>query len=142
MVWGSSSLRSRLHQSNIRPRQADMASKRKRAYWKYLESPHWKALRQEAFKRDGYKCRHCGKSSQLRGHHKRYRKNLFLCTVKDIETLCEPCHDLFHRTKARLRKERRKRRSQISHVAILLGVFTADIPATTLRHFEQQFIED
>lgn len=108
-------------------------NKRRQQYYQYLESEHWRRLRLEAFERDGFKCLNCGTNKNLRGHHKRYRKDLRLCTVKDIETLCQKCHDNFHREKARLRKERRKLRNQFSHLANLLCGFSAeDSPSAKL----------
>lgn len=92
---------------------------RKQAYYKYLESSHWKQLRQEAFARDNHQCRHCGTTRRLRGHHIRYHKDLYLCTVDDILTLCEPCHEAEHRRLKWLRK--RNSRRKINVVKILLN---------------------
>lgn len=95
-------------------------SKRKSAYYRYLESREWRQLRQQAFKRDGYKCTHCGSSKNLRCHHLRYRKNLLLCTVDDLITLCNECHEAWHRKHDRNRKRNRKPRLVIRHLAYLI----------------------
>lgn len=102
-----------------------MASKRKRAYWKYLESAHWRELRRQAFERDGFKCCQCGSDRDLRGHHRRYRKDLTKCTVKDIETLCVKCHEAHHRDRARERRQNRKLRKQLCRAAYLVAIYSA-----------------
>lgn len=94
-------------------------SKRKREYFAYLDSGHWKSLRQEAFKRDGGKCSQCGSGKRLCGHHKRYRKNLRLCTVDDIQTMCEKCHVKHHKEVAAQRRLRRKTRGLKARRALL-----------------------
>lgn len=96
-------------------------SKRRDEYYKYLESSHWKKLRLEAFKRDGYKCVKCGSPWSLRGHHKRYRKDIRSCTVSDIETLCNRCHEKHHKRIAKLRKRHRRMR-----LITILCRFSAD----------------
>src|ERR1700723_1776084 len=90
------------------PMEQRSMSKRKSQYQKYLLSGHWYALRNEAWKRDGYACVKCGSKVKLHGHHKKYRRDLRNCTVDDIETLCEKCHVGHHRQKAKERKARRK----------------------------------
>ncbi len=77
---------------------------RRERYQRYLNSSHWNQLRKQAFKRDGFKCTQCGTGKNLRGHHLRYRKDLMLCTVDDILTLCGTCHEQLHRDKSRLRR--------------------------------------
>jgi 5-methylcytosine-specific restriction endonuclease McrA len=82
---------------------------RKGDYYKYLESGHWYKLRKAAFKRDGYKCTICGSANNLRGHHIRYRRNVRDCTVDDIQTMCNDCHEEYHHNKRALRKILRNR---------------------------------
>lgn len=81
-----------------------LMTKRKITYLRYLESDHWKSLRAEAFRRDCFKCVRCGSRNHLRGHHKRYRKDLQLCTVNDIETMCQSCHNSYHKMKKEFRR--------------------------------------
>jgi Restriction endonuclease len=101
-----------------------MASRQKRAYLIYLESAHWRKLRREAFIRDGFQCVSCGSNQNLRGHHIRYRKDLFKCTVDDIETRCEDCHTALHAGKKRSRKLKRKaQKSWIRLLSIPMPVF-------------------
>lgn len=83
-------------------------SRRKFEYLQYLKSEHWDLLRNQAFERDGWRCQKCNSKHNLQGHHKRYRKDLYKCTVDDIETLCFGCHRHHHKRKNRIRRERRK----------------------------------
>lgn len=99
-------------------------TERKRIYLEYLASTHWSQLRQRAFERDGWKCK-CGSSENLQGHHQRYRKNLELVPLEWIETLCQHCHEAFHRNKARKRRENRRIKKQSSHLTWLIGAFSA-----------------
>lgn len=101
-------------------------TKRKRAYLNYLRSEHWKTLRLKAFKRDGFRCVRCGSSRNLHGHHKRYRKFLHGCSVGDIETLCQKCHEKHHRQEAQERKRNRKPKISDKHLAYVLLAFDAD----------------
>lgn len=96
-------------------------SKRRRIYFKYLESAHWKSLRQQAWKRDDYKCTCCGSPNNLQGHHVKYRNPLERCTVDDIQTLCQKCHDALHRAKAKERKDNRKERRKRSMIDVILN---------------------
>lgn len=98
---------------------------RRSDYYAYLLSPHWKALRLEAFRRDGFKCSLCPSTSDLRGHHVRYRNPLTRCTVKDIQTLCEACHTKLHKAKTKERRKHRKLRKAIDPLAWLICSFTA-----------------
>lgn len=103
---------------------------RKRKYLAYLESGHWKSLRYAARVRDGHKCVLCGSPKSLQGHHKRYRKDLRLCTVDDVETLCEKCHSKHHKDRLKERRENRKIRREVresfkSSSAFLIAMFDA-----------------
>lgn len=100
-------------------------SKQKKLYLKYLESGHWKKLRRQAFERDGWKCVICGSTRRLRGHHTKYRKDLRSCTVSDIQTMCEGCHEKHHNEKRKLRKLMRQQRGH-THIVHLILHFSAD----------------
>lgn len=65
------------------------------AYEAYLESSHWKALREQALIRAGRKCEFCQKTKTLDGHHLQYR-NYTNCTVDDVMILCRKHHDEWH----------------------------------------------
>jgi 5-methylcytosine-specific restriction endonuclease McrA len=91
----------------------------------YLRSSHWRNLRIQAFERDGYKCGRCGSRAKLRGHHKRYRSDLTLCTVDDVETLCEACHAKHHKQKRKARKLERRPRRKRDHLVDIICRFGA-----------------
>ncbi len=98
---------------------------RKTIYKRYLNSGHWQRLRKSAFERDNYKCINCGSNKKLRGHHIKYRRNLKDCIVDDIQTLCEKCHDKYHKEKRQKRKEARKLKPRKFNPARLIGNFSA-----------------
>lgn len=81
---------------------------RRQQYYRYLESSHWRELRQQAFIRDGFKCTQCGSGLNLRGHHKRYQKNLEETKLSEVQTLCNSCHEALHREKAINRRLNRR----------------------------------
>ena len=61
-------------------------------YSAYLVSPEWKEKREKVLRRDGNKCRICGKkASQV--HHLSYAR-LFAESLHDLVSLCDECHDL------------------------------------------------
>lgn len=118
-----------------------MSSKRFKEYQKYLESDHWKRLKKETFTRDGWKCIKCGRDENLQGHHRKYRAVLTQCTVLDIQTLCEPCHNEHHRQKAAARAKRRREKrelmKQFDPLVLLIGFHSAkDVNVNnTVRRF-------
>lgn len=66
-------------------------------YEEYLLSGPWKVLRLRRIAASLWICEGCGvKSNYLHVHHIHYR-NLTDCTLNDLVTLCENCHDLLHR---------------------------------------------
>lgn len=97
--------------------------KRYREYQKYLETPHWRNLRKQAFERDGHKCTSCGSPKRLEGHHLHYRSDFTRCTVDDVQTLCGECHKAHHRKKA---LERKLNRKGAGHLIRLLFTFSAE----------------
>lgn len=99
-------------------------TKQKKAYLTYLKSGHWETLRKQAFERDNYRCVKCGSDQYIHGHHKRYRKDLRKCTVKDVETLCDKCHKSHHREHREKRRENRKLRNE-NYLTWLIGTFSA-----------------
>ena len=74
-------------------------------YYKYLQSKEWKLLRQEVFKRDGYKCLLCGNKAN-HCHHISYSMFLKTGNSKRLEcaSLCKSCHDKIHGIKKREKK--------------------------------------
>lgn len=67
-------------------------------YNEYIRnSPQWKALRQQALERDGYRCRGCNDDetvARLEVHHRYYppRGEWHLDCVDALTTLCSECH--------------------------------------------------
>ncbi len=98
---------------------------RRTEYYEYLNSKEWRDLRARVWERDGYKCTKCGRKSHLQGHHVRYGKDIRKVDMKWVITLCKPCHEALHREKARKRKEARKLRKALGHVAYLIFEFDA-----------------
>lgn len=79
-----------------------------KGYYEYLNSEHWKKLRQE--KLETYpKCLKCGKTTGLQVHHMTYDR-LGDEKLDDLKVLCGFCHKNFHRLKsdmiARKKKEK------------------------------------
>lgn len=67
-----------------------------RAKWlEYIESEHWKNLKQAKFTESGKVCFNCGCSKRIECHHIRYL-NFLDCTPTDLMTLCKGCHDRLH----------------------------------------------
>jgi 5-methylcytosine-specific restriction endonuclease McrA len=67
-------------------------------YIEYMRSPAWKKKRQEALKRDNYKCRTCGAiehglygTQDLEVHHRHY-DNFTNESLETLTTLCKECH--------------------------------------------------
>jgi hypothetical protein len=60
----------------------------------YLNSDHWKLLREEKLA-TSYTCEKCGSKSNLNVHHKEY-KELYDVKISDLQTLCRKCHDKEH----------------------------------------------
>lgn len=69
---------------------------------KFYKSREWKALRQEALKRDNYECQSCkrkGKYSKAQCvHHLKEVKvvPLLALTLDNLECLCNRCHNKEH----------------------------------------------
>ena len=61
-------------------------------YKEYIVSPKWYEQREIAFKRDGYKCRMCGATENLEGHHIGYELMGTDYDYLEVQTLCHSCH--------------------------------------------------
>ncbi len=64
-------------------------------YNEYLNSPYWKAKREQRLKIDNYKCVDCESPNNLQVHHKTYVR-LRHELMDDLVTLCERCHKNRH----------------------------------------------
>lgn len=74
-------------------------------YQDYLHTSHWRSLRYQVLKRDGFKCIRCNAKSALQAHHKVYRKSWFDTVPEDCITLCDRCHDIEHGFQFRKKSE-------------------------------------
>jgi|GEM_PF-3130610 len=64
------------------------------AYEKYLQSPHWKAIRAARISIDHGECQLCGAKSDLCVHHKSYSD---MDDINNLVTLCKKCHADIHK---------------------------------------------
>ncbi len=63
-----------------------------RTYKDYLKSPLWSSIRLRVLNRDGRKCKLCGCRANL-VHHQRYSPGTLKGdSIKDLLSLCQPCH--------------------------------------------------
>jgi hypothetical protein len=63
----------------------------------YLESDHWKGIREQAFFKYGRKCMLCEGNEILQVHHLLYHpENLYLTTVDEVRVVCKRHHDEIH----------------------------------------------
>lgn len=62
-------------------------------YRTYIRSPEWRKKRERAFKILGRKCQKCGKTKNLRVHHKHY-ETLYHESAEDVEIVCTDCHPM------------------------------------------------
>lgn len=71
---------------------------RKEQYSQELKHPLWIKKRLAILKRDGYKCRICGSTENLRVHHLKYSndKKAWEYPNSDLITLCDECHQKVH----------------------------------------------
>ncbi len=64
-------------------------------YARYLRSAKWRSKWASVMKRDGYKCRFCGKKA-VNVHHLTYTR-IFNEQPYDLVAICKNCHDLLHK---------------------------------------------
>jgi len=67
----------------------------KEEYTRYLRSAKWRTKQQSVMKRDGYKCRLCGKRATI-VHHLTYAR-IFNEQPYDLVAVCKTCHELLHK---------------------------------------------
>jgi 5-methylcytosine-specific restriction endonuclease McrA len=80
----------------------------RRRYWDVLKSERWKLLREALIAETGSRCEACGYlgGNRLHLHHGHYR-TLGREGRRDVELLCEPCHEKADAVRVRKTKERR-----------------------------------
>lgn len=64
-------------------------------YGEYLQTDHWRYVRDRALDRAGHHCQLCGSESGLQVHHNSY-ENRGDERDEDLLVLCGPCHQHFH----------------------------------------------
>lgn len=69
-------------------------------YNNYIKSDKWHWIREEKFKKAGYKCEICGAVKNLDVHHVTY-KRLGREKMSDLAVLCRKCHKTLHREGAK-----------------------------------------
>ena len=65
-------------------------------YGRFLRSPFWKSVRQDAFNSYGKCCEVCGRSGKLNVHHVNY-DTVKEKTVANLTVLCNRCHKTTHK---------------------------------------------
>lgn len=67
------------------------------AYYEYLKSEKWQAVRLEALVREKAHCQICGEESISNdAHHVWYPESVWDTTEAQLVILCRPCHDFLH----------------------------------------------
>jgi 5-methylcytosine-specific restriction endonuclease McrA len=80
---------------NLR-QQAILADYRGRPYAERRQTKEWAILKKQVHRRDGYRCRLCGRDDvQLNVHHRTY-ETYAEERLEDLITLCRTCHEHFH----------------------------------------------
>ena len=76
--------------------QALLAEYRGRPYAERRQTKEWAILKRQVHRRDGYRCRLCGRDGvQLHVHHRTY-ETYAEERLEDLITLCRTCHEHFH----------------------------------------------
>ena len=76
--------------------QAFLTEYRERPYVERRKTREWAILKRQVHRRDGYRCRLCGRDDdQLHVHHSTYA-NYAEERLEDLITLCGTCHERFH----------------------------------------------
>jgi hypothetical protein len=65
------------------------------SYFEYLQSKHWKIVRERALKLAGQVCSNCASRYNLCVHHLRY-ETLWREHDFDVVVLCDTCHNMLH----------------------------------------------
>jgi 5-methylcytosine-specific restriction endonuclease McrA len=61
-----------------------------------LDAEKYDRLKIQILKRDGWKCQHCGSSTNLQVHHLVFRSRLGPDASNNLITLCVNCHRRAH----------------------------------------------
>lgn len=80
-------------------------------YEKYLESAHWREIREIRLAIDNHTCQKCGATTNLHVHHKTYAR-IGDEEFDDLITLCADCHNSVHQKKNKIIEKGKKRKSK------------------------------
>jgi 5-methylcytosine-specific restriction endonuclease McrA len=76
--------------------KALLADYRGKPYAERRQTKEWAILKKQVHRRDGYRCRLCGRDDvQLHVHHRTY-ETYAEERLEDLVTLCRTCHEHFH----------------------------------------------
>jgi DNA-directed RNA polymerase subunit RPC12/RpoP len=65
-------------------------------YQSYLNTDHWKEIRERILEQRGYECENCGSKDNLQVHHLTYA-NIWNEKDEDLMLLCKHCHHEIHK---------------------------------------------
>lgn len=86
-----------LHKNKHKKKKKKRNNLEKLTYPQFLRSDYWQKVRKLVLERDGYKCKRCGSTENLRVHHKTYKHhNSELKHLEDLVTVCDFCHNVIH----------------------------------------------
>lgn len=69
---------------------------KKMPYYKYLQTEHWRVLREHKLLTVDNRCQLCYNEWNLQVHHRTYER-LGNEKLEDLTVLCKECHELFHK---------------------------------------------
>ena len=76
--------------------QALLADFRRKPYTERRQTKEWAILKKQVHRRDGHRCRLCGRDGvELHVHHRTY-ETYAEERLEDLVTLCRTCHEHFH----------------------------------------------
>lgn len=85
-----------LYKQEQRQREERLAYLQTMPYRDYLQTPEWEETRKKALKRAGFRCQICNAYGvRLNVHHRTYERRGNEDN-RDLITLCEKCHGIFH----------------------------------------------
>ena len=71
----------------------ELAAKNMSRLHTHLHARRWAAVRRQVFKRDGYRCRKCGRAGRLEADHVvPLNRGGAPLDVDNVQTLCRSCH--------------------------------------------------
>jgi hypothetical protein len=72
-------------------------------YKEYLQTPHWKHLREDKVRAAGHRCQLCNRGSVTFNVHHRTYERLGEELDEDLTVLCSDCHNTFHEHRSLVR---------------------------------------